>query len=104
MKPVVASFQLNHVVFCATRFTLLGKIITCGRDVGKYGSVVVHEAFLRFIAAVLLIPAALLYGYGWLALVGGITDALWGIAYLTIVPRQTGRSLADLVFDRRVAG
>jgi len=79
-------------------------LIIGGRDVGKYGSIVVHEAFLRFIAAVLLIPAALFYGYGWLALVVGVTDALWGIAYLTIVPRQTGRTLADLVFDSRAAG
>jgi len=79
-------------------------LIISGRDVGKYGSIVVHEAFLRFIAAGLLIPAALLYGYGWLALLGGVTDALWGAAYLTIVPRQTARSLADLVFDRREGG
>ena len=78
-------------------------LIIGGRDVGKYGSILVHEGFLRFIAAALLIPAGLLYGYGWLALVVGVTDALWGIAYWTVVPRQTGRSLADLVFDRRVA-
>jgi len=79
-------------------------LIISGRDVGKYGSIVIYEAFLRFIAAVLLIPAALLYGYGWLALFGGVTDALWGIAFLTILPRQSGRSFADLVFARRAAG
>lgn len=75
-------------------------LIIGGRDMGRYGSIIVHEAFLRFIAAAVLIPAALFYDYGWLALFGGCTDALWGIAYLRIVPGQTGRSLADLILDR----
>ena len=75
-------------------------LIIGGQDIGKYGSLVVHERLLRFIAAALLIPAALFYGYGWLALVTGITDAVWGIVYWTVVPRQTGRSLINLIFDR----
>ena len=78
-------------------------LIIGGRDVKKYGSILVHEAFLRFIAAALLIPAALLYDYGWLALFGGVTDTLWGIALVTSVPRLTGRSFTDLVFDRKAA-
>jgi hypothetical protein len=79
-------------------------LIIGGRDVGKYASILIHEGLLRFIAAALLIPAALLYGYGWLALFAGVTDTLWGIALLTVVLRLTARSFVDLVFDRRGAG
>ena len=76
-------------------------LIIGGRDVGKYGSILIYEAFLRFIAAVLLIPAALFYDFGWLALFGGVMDALWGIALVTTVPRLSGRSFVDLVLDRQ---
>jgi hypothetical protein len=44
--------------------------------------------------------AALFYDYGWLALFGGVTVTLWGIALLLTVPRLTSRSFVDLVFDR----
>ena len=75
-------------------------LIIGGRDLGKYGSILLHEAFLRFIAAMLLIPAALFYGFGWLALFGGITDALWGITLVVTVPRLSKRTFVDLVLDR----
>jgi hypothetical protein len=76
-------------------------LIIGGRDVKKYGSILVHEAFLRFIAAALLIPAALFFNYGWLALFGGVTDTLWGIALVLTVPRLSGRTFVDLVLDRQ---
>lgn len=71
-------------------------LVLAGKDVVRYGAVIVFEAGTRFLAAVILIPAGLLYGYGWLAVFAGVTDILWGVAYLVIVQRVTGRSISQL--------
>ena len=36
-------------------------LIIGGRDIQRYGSIVIYEALLRFIAAVLVIPAGLMW-------------------------------------------
>ncbi len=74
-------------------------LIISGRDLQKYASIVVYEAFLRFIAAILLIPAGLFYDYGLITAVLGFTDAAWGVVYLQLVPKLTERSLKQLLFD-----
>ena len=75
-------------------------LIISGRDINKYGCIIIYEAFLRFVAAALLIPAGLFYDYGFISAFLGFTDALWGIAYLKIVPSATGRSLSQLLLDK----
>ncbi len=71
-------------------------LVLAGKDVVRYGAIIVFEAGTRFLAAVILIPAGLLYGYGWLAVFAGVTDIMWGVAYLVIVQRVTGRSISEL--------
>ena len=74
-------------------------LIIGGRDLQKYGSIIIYEAALRFIAALLLIPAGLFYDYGFISAFLGFTDALWGVLYLQVVPKETGRSLKQLLQD-----
>lgn len=75
-------------------------LIIGGRNLNRYGSIIVYEALLRFIAAVLLIPAGLFFEYGYITAFVGFTDALWGIAYLKIVPASTGLTLNQLLLDK----
>lgn len=75
-------------------------LIIGGRDVNKYGSLIVYEALLRFIASALLIPAGLLYDYGAVTAFVGFTDALWGIVYLKTVPAITERNFSQLLLDK----
>jgi len=74
-------------------------LIIGGRNIERYGSIIIHEALLRFIAAVLVIPAGLFFDYGWILVLLGIGDAAWGVVYLKSVPKQTGRSLMALLLD-----
>ncbi|BCG63055.1 MAG: hypothetical protein methR_P0744 [Methyloprofundus sp.] len=74
-------------------------LIISGRTVDKYASIVIYEAGLRFIAAILLVPAGLFYDYGFITAFLGVTDAVWGVVYLQLVPKLTGRSLKQLLLD-----
>ena len=75
-------------------------LIISGRDIQKYGSIIIYEAGLRFIAAALLVPAGLFYDYGYITAFLGFTDAIWGVVYLKTVPVATGRSLKQLLLDQ----
>jgi len=74
-------------------------LIIGGRDIQRYGSIIIYEALLRFIAAVLVIPAGLFFEYGWILVLLGIGDAAWGVVYLKTVPERTGRSVIALLLD-----
>jgi len=75
-------------------------LIISGRDIQKYGCIIIYESGLRFIAAGLLIPAGLFYDYGLITAFLGLTDAVWGVVYLKIVPKTTQRSLKQLLLDQ----
>jgi hypothetical protein len=77
-------------------------LILGGRDIIKFGGIILYEGLLRFLAAALLIPAGIHYGYGWLAVAAGITDALWASAYFVIVPKRTRISVRHLLAGRGI--
>ncbi len=74
-------------------------LILAGQDLRHYGTIVIYEALLRFSAAALLIPGGLWFGYGWLVVLLGLTDALWGYFYITRVPDAAERTLKQLLLS-----
>jgi len=72
-------------------------LILGGGDGPRYAPIVLYEGLLRFAAAALLVPAGLFFGYGPLLAAAGAIDAIWGLAYFLIVPRQTGKPLTQLL-------
>lgn len=75
-------------------------LIIGGNDVKRYGSIIVYEALLRFIAASILIHAGLFLNYGLILVLGGCVDILWGISYFIIIPRATQLSIKSLLLNK----
>ncbi len=75
-------------------------LILASRDLRIFGGIILWEGVLRFGAAGLLIPAGSFFGYGTLTAVLGLTDLLWGVIFFVIVPRHTGRKIAELLIGR----
>lgn len=74
-------------------------VIIASQDLERYGSIIMHEALLRFAAAGLLIFASFFFGWwGILVFLIGLSDLFWGVAYCVIVPQATGRSIKQLLF------
>ena len=76
-------------------------LILGGGDVPRYGPIILYEGLLRFLAAALLVPAGLLFGYGLLVAIAGAIDAIWGLAYFVIVTRQTGKPVSQILLGDR---
>lgn len=58
------------------------------------------EAFLRYIAALLLIPAGLFGDLGLIAAPLGFGDLVIGLVYMCGLPKELGVSHRDLLCDR----
>ncbi len=75
-------------------------LIWSSRDLARRASLVYWEAILRFIAALILVPAGLLSDIGLIAAVLGLGDLAIGLAYVFGLTRELGASHEDLLLDR----
>jgi hypothetical protein len=90
--PTVWAILLGALLLYTASTLIIGS-----SDLHRYGSVIIHEAMLRFAAAALLVYAALfIEGFGPMILLAGISDAFWGVVYLMIVPKATNLSFMEL--------
>jgi len=91
LKPVWGCLIAAFLIYTALT------LILGGSDVPRYAPVILYEGLLRFAAAALLVPAGLMFGYGPLVAAVGAIDAIWGLTYFVIVPRQTGKPIIQLL-------
>mgnify|MGYP000131903035 CR=1 FL=1 len=90
--PTVWAVLLGALLLYTASTLIIGS-----SDLQRFGSIIIHEAMLRFAAAALLIYAAVyVEGFGPMILLGGITDAFWGLVYLVVVPKATHMSIGEL--------
>ena len=75
-------------------------LIYASRDVTRRATLVYWEALLRFVAALVLIPAGVFGDIGLIAAILGLGDLLIGLAYVFGLTKELGRSHEDLLFDR----
>jgi hypothetical protein len=75
-------------------------LILSARDLPARASFVYWESLLRYVAALLLIPAGLFGDIGIVAALLGLGDLLIGLVYMFGLPRELGRAHADLLLDR----
>jgi hypothetical protein len=83
---------------CGFLWNTSAVLILASRDLKRRGSFVYWEAFLRYVAAALLLtigPEA----FGWPAWFIGITDLAWGLIYTFGLPDALKTSHAKLFFD-----
>ena len=91
--PLVWSVLLGGLLLYTAATLIIG-----GEDLARYGSIIAHEAMLRFFAAILLMSAAIVSNdFGALIFIAGLGDAVWGLVYLTIVPNATNRTILELL-------
>jgi len=99
--PPLLGINLNQLVWAwliaAFLFYTALTLILGGGDVPRYAPIILYEGLLRFAAAALLVPAGLMFGYGPLVAAVGAIDALWGLTYFLIVPRQIGKPITQLL-------
>ena len=74
-------------------------LILCSRRLRQRASFVYWEAILRYIAALLLMPAAIFSDIGLIALPLGLGDLLIGLVYMFGLPKELKLSHRDLFFD-----
>ena len=70
------------------------------RDLTQRASLVYWEALLRFVAALVLIPAGLWGDIGVLAAILGLGDLIIGLVYVFGLTKELGASHEDLLLDR----
>jgi hypothetical protein len=75
-------------------------LILSSADLRRRAAFVYWEAFLRYLAALLLIPAGLFGDLGLIAAPLGLVDLLIGLAFMFGLPRELGRSHQSLLWDR----
>ena len=76
-------------------------LILASRDLPQRASFVYWESVLRYIAALLLIPAGLFGDLGLIAVPLGLGDLTIGLVYMFGLPKELGLSHSALLFDRR---
>ena len=75
-------------------------LIFASRDLPRRAPLVYWEALLRYVAAVVLIPAGLFGDMGGVAALLGLGDLSIGLVYALGLTRELGVSHAELLFDR----
>jgi hypothetical protein len=76
-------------------------LIMASRDLRHRASFVYWESILRYIAALLLIPAGLFGDLGLIAVPLGLGDLAIGLVYMFGLPKELGLSHLALLCDRR---
>lgn len=79
-------------------------LIMSARDLPQRATLVYWEALLRYVAAIVLIPAGLFGDIGVIAALLGLGDLAIGLVYMFGLPRELGRTHVDLLLDRNLAG
>jgi len=75
-------------------------LILASRDLRRRASLVYWESLLRYIAALLLIPAGLFDDLGLIAVPLGLTDLVIGLVYMVGLPKELAVSHQALLYDR----
>ncbi len=75
-------------------------LILASRDLRHRASLVYWESLLRYVAALLLIPAGLFGDIGLIAALMGLGDLAIGLIYMTGLPKELGLSHSALLCDR----
>ena len=75
-------------------------LILASRDLHRRASLVYWESILRYIAAIVLIPAALFGDIGLIAVPLGLGDLSIGLVYMFGLPKELGFSHSALLCDR----
>ena len=75
-------------------------LILAARDLRRRASLVYWEALLRYVAALLLIPAGLFSDIGLIAVPMGLGDLAIGLVYMFGLPKELGISHHALLCDR----
>jgi len=75
-------------------------LILASRDLRRRAAFVYWESLLRYIAALLLIPAGLFGDLGLIAVPLGLGDLAIGLAYMFGLPKELGVSHCALLCDR----
>jgi len=76
-------------------------LILASRELSQRASLVYWEALLRYIAAILLIPAGIFSDIGLIAVPMGLGDLAIGLIYMIGLPKELGLSHSALLYDRR---
>ena len=75
-------------------------LILSSRNLSQRASYVYWEAFLRYIAALLLVPAGLFGDLGLIAVPLGLIDLAIGLVYMIGLPKELGLSHQVLLHDK----
>ncbi len=75
-------------------------LIYSSRDLGRRSPLVYSESLLRYVAALVLIPAGLFGNIGSIAVVLGLGDLAIGLVYMFGLPKELGIAHAALLLDR----
>ncbi|WP_036263658.1 hypothetical protein [Methylocapsa aurea] len=75
-------------------------LILSSRDLRRRASIVYWESLLRYVAAILLIPAGLFGDIGLIAAPLGLGDLAIGLVYMFGLPKELGLSHRALFCDR----
>ncbi len=75
-------------------------LILASRELRQRASLVYWESLLRFIAALLLIPAGLFGDLGLIAVPLGLGDLAIGLVYMIGLPKELGLPHSALLCDR----
>lgn len=75
-------------------------LILASRDLSRRASLVYWEALLRYVAALLLIPAGLFGDLGLIAVPLGLGDLAIGLVYMFGLPKELGVLHEALLYDR----
>jgi len=76
-------------------------LILSSRQLSSRASIVYWESLLRYVAALVLIPAALFGDIGLIAAFLGLGDLAIGLVYMFGLPKELGLSHQDLLLDRQ---
>jgi hypothetical protein len=75
-------------------------LILASRELRQRAAFVYWESILRYIAALLLIPAGLFGDLGMIAVPLGLGDLAIGLVYMVGLPKELGLSHSALLYDR----
>lgn len=74
-------------------------LIISARDLHRRAALVYWESLLRYLAALLLIPAGLFGDFGFMLVLMGLGDLMIGLVYMFGLPKELGVTHRALLLD-----